>query len=45
MDSGQNPVVPCRGVDLAREEIVYVDLYEHANQKVREPTCHFSGEI
>ena len=31
MDSGQNTVVPCLGVDLAGEEIVYFDLYEPAN--------------
>ena len=36
---------PSLGVDLAGEEAVYVDLYESANQKVREPTCHCSGEI
>ena len=43
MDSGQNPV--CFGVDLVGEEIVYVDLYGPANQKVREPTCHFCGKV
>ena len=45
MDSGQNPVVPCLGVDLAGEEVVNADLNEPANQKVREPTCHFSGKV
>ena len=43
MDSGQNPVVPLLGVDLVRERTVHVDLNEPANQKVREPTRHFSG--
>ena len=45
MDSGQNPVVPHLGVDLVGEKVVYVDLYEPANQKVREPTCHFGGKV
>ena len=44
MDSGQNPVVPCFGVDLVGEKTIHIDLDEPANQKVREPTCHFSGE-
>ena len=39
MDSGQNP---CFGVDLVGEKTVHVDLNEPTNQKVREPTCHFS---
>ena len=28
---------PCLGLDLSGEEIVYVDLCEPGNQKVREP--------
>ena len=44
MDSGQNPAYPCFGVDLAGEKTVHIDLNEPTNQKVREPTCHFSGK-
>ena len=36
---------PCFVVDLAGEKTVHVDLNEPANQKVREPTCHFSGKV
>ena len=43
MDSVQNPVVPCFGVDLVRERTVHVDLNETANKKVREPTRHSGG--
>ena len=32
-------------VDLIGEEVVYVDLDYTANQNVREPTCHFGGEV
>ena len=45
MDSGQNPAVPLLGVDLVGEKTVHVDLNEPANQKVREPMCHFSGKV
>ena len=36
---------PCFRVDLGGEETVDVDLYDTANQKVREPTCHFGGKV
>ena len=42
MDSGQNP---CFRVDLVGEETVDVDLYDIANHKAREPTCHFDGKV
>ena len=45
MDSGQNSVEPCFRVDLGGEEAVDIDLYDTANQKVREPTCHFGGKV
>ena len=45
MDSRQNPVAPQLWVDLDGEEIVYIDLYKPANQKVREPMSHFGGKI
>ena len=35
---------PAFRVDLGREQTVDVDLYDTANQKVREPTCHFAGK-
>ena len=38
-------MVPLPWADLAGEEAVYVDLNKSANQKVREPKCHFSGEV
>ena len=41
MDSGQNLL----GVDLVGEEVVYVDLYEPANQKVIEPTRHVGEKV
>ena len=36
---------PCFRVDLGREETVDVDLYDTANQKVREPMCHFGEKV
>ena len=44
MDSRQKePCVwhPCFGADLVGEEVVYVDSYEPANQKVRDLTEKF----
>ena len=32
-------------VDLGGHETIYVDLYYTANQKTRQPTCHFGGEV
>ena len=45
MDSRQNPVAPLLWGGLVGEKIICVDLYKPANQKVREPTRHFSGKI
>ena len=45
MVSGQNPVVPLLWGGFGWRETIHIDLDEPANQKVREPICHFSGEI
>ena len=45
MGSGQNPVEPRFRVDLIGEETVDADLYDTANQKVRDPICHFGGKV
>ena len=45
MDSDRTLWYPHLGVDLVGEEVVYIDLYELVNQKVREPTRHFGGKV
>ena len=36
---------PCNGADFVGKKTVHVDLNNSANQKIREPTCHFSGKV
>ena len=36
---------PFWGVGLVGHEAIYADLYYPTNQKIREPTYHFGGEV
>ena len=45
MDSGQNPVETMLWAHFVGKEAIRVDLDNWANEKIRDPTCHFGGKV